>query len=179
MAIMKAISLAINYWKPVAVILLFLGVGAGIYYSGFHASEREWTGKWHERDLAELRARAQQEGAERSKEFARQTIIGQVNENASKQLEQAHAETANAKSSVEQLQHTISKLRQQLIAGHARQNAPAAGKCQTEARSSLLLAQLLEESVERNRALANYADQSAIRGAACERIWDKIVEQTP
>ncbi|HEM8068077.1 TPA: DUF2514 domain-containing protein [Klebsiella aerogenes] len=71
------------------------------------------------------------------------------------------------------------RLQQQLVAirGQLRQYNATVGAGSSAADTGILLADVFEKSLERNRQLAEYADRAAEAGRVCERQYDELTKQ--
>jgi translation initiation factor 2B subunit (eIF-2B alpha/beta/delta family) len=164
------IELLKRYWRPLAALALMLVACWGVWRGGYHAADQEWRQRWTERDAADARALAHQQAAARTEEQRRQAAITKVTQNAQQQISSARADAVSARAAADRLQRTIDGMRQR----GASNNSSATSGGQATARQCGVLADVLSESVERNRQLAAEADRSRIAGQACERAYDSV-----
>jgi len=155
-------------------LLLFLTFAVsvyGIYHHGLTVSDAKWQAKWEARDAADADARAAAELKARQTEQANQAAITKVQTDATQKLEQARTDAASANASADGLRKRVQQL---LAASRARANTPATSGGTPGADAGDLLANVLEQSVERNRDLAKVADSALTRGKACEAAYDSL-----
>lgn len=88
---------------------------------------------------------------------------------AQARIDAAHADAAVAAGNAGRLQQQIAAIRTEL-----RNGARTIGISPPTGTTANMLAVVLGESVERNRALAEYADRAAAAGQLCERQYDAI-----
>lgn len=147
------------------------------YTAGENAANAVWQDKWNKRNTADAQALAARQAEARTEEQRRQTAINQVTENADKQLAAARSAATDALSAADGLRVTLRHLQQQLTGSETARNTAVAAERQTSANTRLLLARVLEESVERNQQLAAYADRARLSGLACEQAYDAIANR--
>jgi len=160
-----------NIGLGLLAFLLFAVSVYGIYHHGLTVSDAKWQAKWDKRDADDATARAAAEQAARKTEEANQAAITKVQTDATQKLEQARTDAASANASADGLRKRVQQL---LTASHARANTPAASGSAPGADAGDLLANVLEQSVERNRDLAKVADSALTRGKACEAAYDSL-----
>lgn len=88
---------------------------------------------------------------------------------AQARIDAAHADAVAAAGNAGRLQQQIAAIRAEL-----RNGASTIGISPPTGTTTNMLAVVLGESVERNRALAEYADRAAAAGRTCERQYDAI-----
>ncbi|QCT20824.1 DUF2514 family protein [Jejubacter calystegiae] len=168
-------SLLSRYWRPLVALVLLLVACWSVWRSGYHAADSEWSQRWTERDAADAadaRALAQQQAAARAEEQRRQSAITRITQNAQQQISAARADAVSARAASDRLQRTIDQLRHGDNRTSGNSDTTSGG--QATARQCSVLADVLSESVERNRQLAAEADRSRAAGQACERIYDAV-----
>lgn len=156
-----------NIWKPLAIISLVAlslwGLSTWRYAAGYAAgkrlAEQAWQLKWETRNRDEETARANRERGERVEEQRRWQAMIKVKQNADQQLEQIKADAARSTADVERLRRTLSQLRQQLADRSPCRVSTVGGASSASAATGFLFADVLGESLQRNAALAAYADQ--------------------
>lgn len=166
-----------NIWKPLAIIslvaLLLWGLSTWRYAAGYAAGKRladqAWQLKWETRNRDEETARANRERGERVEEQRRWQAMIKVKQNADQQLDQIKADA-------ERLRRTLSQLRQQLADHSPCRVSTADGASPASAAAGFLFADVLGESLQRNAALAAYADRARAAGLACERLYDAVTQ---
>lgn len=173
-----------NIWKLLAIISLVAlslwGLSTWRYASGYAAGKRladqAWQLKWETRNRDEESARANRERGERVEEHRRWQAMIKVKQNADQQLEQIKADVARSTADAERLRRTLSQLRQQLADRSPCRVSTAGGASPASAAAGFLFADVLGESLQRNAALAAYADRARAAGLACERLYDAVTQ---
>lgn len=169
-------------WKPLAitslVVLSLWGLSAWRYSAGKEAGElvanQQWQARWSERDAADASERAAREKAMRELENKRQKDIEQVAADAERQLQLARADADRAADIAGGLRTSIAQLRRQLADSETGRLSATAQASAARASASVLLADVLSESVRRNEELAAYADRARASGIACEQVYSKV-----
>lgn len=171
-----------NQWKPPAIVSLVAlslwGLSAWRYSAGKDAGElvanQQWQARWSERDAADASERAAREKAMRELENKRQKDIEQVAADAERQLQLARADADRAADIAGGLRTSIAQLRRQLADSETGRLSATAQASAARVSASVLLADVLSESVRRNEELAAYADRARARGVACETVYADI-----
>lgn len=88
---------------------------------------------------------------------------------AQQRIDQARNDALDAAARAGRLQQQLVAIREQL-----RQYNATVGAGSSAADTGVLLADVLEKSLERNRQLAEYADRAAEAGRVCERQYDEL-----
>ena len=169
-------------WKPLAIVSLVAlslwGLSAWRYSAGKEAGElvanQQWQARWSERDAADASERAAREKAMRELENKRQKDIEQVAANAERQLQLARADADRAADIAGGLRTSIAQLRRQLADSETGRLSATAQASAARVSASVLLADVLSESVRRNEELAAYADRARASGIACEQVYSKV-----
>ncbi|MEW5560594.1 DUF2514 domain-containing protein [Enterobacter asburiae] len=158
-AILKA------YWKP----LLALAVAASLV-AGFRAV---WINHGTDRyNAGYAQAQADQKNADaRAKQHNEQEKATDERE-AQQRIDKARSDAADAAARAGRLQQQLVAIREQL-----RQYNDSVGAGSSAADTGVLLADVLSQSLERNRKLADYADRAAEAGRVCERQYDSLMKQ--
>lgn len=171
-SIVNAVKTLINI--PLPLIIVLLGTTALGYAVGTSVSDDQWQSRWSDRDAADATARAEQEARNREAENTMQHAITKVSQNAEQKLTSVQADADNAAAAAGRLRGTISELQRKLQRSEALADSAIASERQAEARAANMFANLLTESVERNRQLAAAADDARTRGLTCEQAYDVI-----
>lgn len=165
-----------TYWKPLAAVLLLAVLTWQAYSIGHKRADAHWQIKWAQRDAADMQAKAGREAAERAEEQRRQQAMIGVIQNADQQIAQAKADAVGASAAADSLRGTIATLRRLLANSETSRLSAAAAASTSRTDARLLLADVLEKSVERNEQLAAYADRARIAGQACEGAYERVME---
>lgn len=159
--------------KQYAVLLgsvLALALLAGACYLTYVVTDNHWSAKYSglKQEYSDASAKATQEA--RVKEWEYQNNVDAIAQQGAKDLAQARSDADSANASIGRLQQRINRL----LADTSSEDSgtPQRGKTAREALD--LLANVLEKSLERNRQLAEYADQASSAGFTCEKAYDAI-----
>ncbi|EOE3793887.1 DUF2514 family protein, partial [Klebsiella pneumoniae] len=88
---------------------------------------------------------------------------------AQQRIDQARNDALDAAARAGRLQQQLVAIREQL-----RQYNATVGAGSSAADTGILLTDVFEKSLERNRQLAEYADRAAEAGRVCERQYDEL-----
>lgn len=123
----------------------------------------------HARELQQYaQAAADAQYAARQEEQRRIQAIQEVQTNARQEIEQANADAAAARTTADRLRNEVARVSQ------SARNTAVAGGGATGTDTIGLLAELFSRADERAGELAGIADQSRIRGLACERAYNQM-----
>lgn len=158
------------------VIVLALVAGAlyGAYHHGQTLANAEWQAKWNDRDTADKAAALVNENVERAKEQERQLSINKVVESGQQLLDAAQATLNASHAPDDRLRATADDLARRLAASQASGNSCIAAASKAAARAAVVLADVLKRADQRAGDLANYADQSHVRGVTCEAAYGSL-----
>lgn len=159
------------YWKQIALVFFLLAITTGSYVKGRHAADSEWQLKWTERDKADALALAQREAAARTEEQRKQGEIDAISTDAQKKIDAAHGDAAVAAFTADSLHKQADKLAARLAERERACKSSTTGAGQTATSGSTVLAELFRRADERATKLAAIADQSRVRGLACESSY--------
>ena len=147
-------SILAKYWRPLAIIII---VAAGALWARSeiisYGDQRYAEGK--AQAIAEQKAADEQEEQRRNAELQR--------------IDAARNDAVNAAAKSGRLQQQLANIRKQLV-GYSTSESIGNPVADT----GVLLAQLLSESVERNRQLADYADRAREAGLMCEAQYNSL-----
>ncbi len=142
------------------------------YDYGYRAAEQKWLVKWSQRDASDATQAQRQEATARVEENRRRQRIDKEAQHAQKKLAAVESDALRADAAVKRLQQALNQ-RPQL---HAACLSPATTARPPDARQESVLAELLSESIEENRRLANQADRARVAGTACERAYEAVTQ---
>lgn len=151
-----------KYWRPLAIIII---VAAGVLWMRgeiiSYGDQRYAEGK--------AQAIAEQKAADKKEEQRRNAELQKIQADAQQRIDAARNDAVNAAAKSGRLQQQLTNIRKQLVGYSTSESIdnPAA-------ETGVLLAQLLSESVERNRQLADYADRAREAGLACEAQYNSL-----
>ncbi|HID1691167.1 TPA: DUF2514 family protein [Escherichia coli] len=155
-------SVIIKYWRPLAIIII---VAAGALWA------RSEIISYGNQRYAEGKAQAieDQKDADKKEEQRRNAELQKIQADAQQRIDAARNDAVNAAAKSGRLQQQLANIRKQLV-GYS--TAESIGNPAAE--TGVLLSQLLSESVERNRQLADYADRAREAGLMCEAQYNSL-----
>lgn len=167
MTFLKAVPL----WAWVIIALL---IGLGVQEVRVRACQTE-TETAH-KELSDYRAGVAEssrkaEAAAREEERRRQAAVDQVAIKAKEKIDAANADADGARIAADGLQREVNRLR---ASRSATCSAIAAGERKATGDAFSVLADVFQESVDRNRGLADALERSRVAGKACEAAYDGI-----
>lgn len=159
--------------KQYAVLLgsvLALALLAGACYLTYVVTDNHWSAKYSglKQEYSDASAKATQEA--RVKEWEYQNNVDAIAQQGAKDLAQARSDADSANASIGRLQQRINRL----LADTSSEDSGTTQRGKTAREALDLLANVLEKSLERNRQLADYADQASSAGFTCEKAYDSI-----
>ena len=159
--------------KQYAVLLgsvLALALLAGACYLTYVVTDNHWSAKYSglEQKYSDASAKATQEA--RVKEWEYQNNVDAIAQQGAKDLAQARSDADSANASIGRLQQRINRL----LTDTSSEDSGTTQRGKTAREALDLLANVLEKSLERNRQLADYADQASSAGLTCEKAYDAI-----
>ncbi|EFE7939912.1 DUF2514 domain-containing protein [Escherichia coli] len=164
-----------KYWKPLALIVLVAlslwAFGHWRYVAGVTATDNAWQEKWTARDAADVQAVADLQAKNRQTEQERQNGIAKAAAQASQQLTRAQADAAHARTDADSLRQQVADYARQLQQSRASGNTGTATGSRATTPGAGVLAELYARADERAQRLAEIADESRIRGDACQRAY--------
>lgn len=151
-----------------AFIILFAGC-----YITYTVTDSHWQSKWDTREAQYSKDSEQAVQQARDTESQWQARLDAASAEGASRLASAKLDAATANDSVNRLRQRINSL---LESSQSSDTGTAQrGKTATEAVN--LLANVLEKSIERNRQLAEIADDNYERGLTCERSYDSLLKK--
>lgn len=162
-----------NLIKQYAVLLgsvLALALLAGACYLTYVVTYNHWSAKYSglKQEYSDASAKATEEA--RIKEWEYQNNVDAIAQQGAKDLAQARSDADSANASIGRLQQRINRL----LADTSSEDSGTTQRGKTAREALDLLANVLEKSLERNRQLAEYADQASSAGLTCEKAYDAI-----
>lgn len=155
-------SILAKYWRPLAIIII---VATGSLWA------RSEIISYGDKQYAAGYAKAveDQKAADKKEEQRRNAELQKIQADAQQRIDAARNDAVNAAAKSGRLQQQLANIRKQLV-GYS--SAESIGNPAAE--TGVLLSQLLSESVERNRQLAEYADRAREAGLACEAQYNSL-----
>lgn len=143
---------------------LAIGFGLGFGF-GSHYESLQWSLKWEERNVKDSEAALAAEAKERKQEQEWQTKLEGVSENARKQIEAVRKSERSA---------ADNRVRDAAKAYAARERENSCAEDGGAPSGVEVLAQLFADADELAERMALEADESRIRGLACEAAYDAL-----
>ena len=155
-------SILAKYWRPLAIIII---VAAGALWIRGEVVE------YGDQRYAEGKAQAiaEQKAATEQEEQRRNAELQKIQADAQQRIDAARNDAVNAAAKSGRLQQQLTSIRKHLV-GYSTSESIGNPAAET----GVLLAQLLSESVERNRQLADYADRAREAGLMCEAQYNSL-----
>lgn len=155
-------SVIIKYWRPLAIIIIIAVVALWVRSEIISYGEQQYAAGY-------AKAVAEQKAADEQEEQRRNAELQKIQADAQQRIDAARNDAVNAAAKSGRLQQQLANIRKQLV-GYS--TAESIGN--PAADTGVLLAQLLSESVERNRQLADYADRAREAGLTCEAQYNSL-----
>ena len=153
------------YWKQFLIVaVLAVLVISGVVAWNIHGS-RQYDAGYAQ---AEEDRKAEED---KVRQYYEQEKVTNERE-AQQRIDQARNDALDAAARAGRLQQQLVAIREQL-----RQYNATVGAGTSAADTGVLLADVLEKSLERNRQLAEYADRAAEAGRVCERQYDELTKR--
>ena len=139
---------------------------------GYQVADNSWTTKWAnaERDAAQAQVRAVAEAVATYK--SRVTELEKLNDETKQQLADAFVAARNADAESDRLQHALDDYLRRSSTRNCQ--ASTTSERAAAATDQLVLAELFRRADKRAGELAAIADDSRIRGLACEAAYNAI-----
>ncbi len=158
-------SILAKYWRTLAIIII---VAAGALWAASKVSsygEQQYAAGY-------AKAIAEQKAADEQEEQRRNAELQKIQADAQQRIDAARNDAVNAAAKSGRLQQQLANIRKQLVGYSTSESIgnPAAD-------TGVLLAQLLSESVERNRQLADYADKAREAGLTCQKQYESLARR--
>ncbi|MDW2743707.1 DUF2514 domain-containing protein [Atlantibacter subterraneus] len=153
------------YWKQLLIVVMLAALAAGGRIAWVNHGETQY-------DAGYDQAKKDQQAAD---ELARQQIEKEKATNereAQQRIDRARDDALNAAARAGRLQQQLVAIRDQLKQYNATIGAGASA-----ADTGVLLANVLSQSLERNRQLAEYADRAAEAGRVCEQQYETLTKR--
>lgn len=155
-------SILAKYWRPLAIIIIVAAGALWMRGEIISYGEQQYAAGYA-KAVANQKAADEQEGQRRNAE------LQNIQADAQQRIDAARNDAVNAAAKSGRLQQQLANIRKQLV-GYS--TAESIGNPAAE--TGVLLAQLLSESVERNRQLADYADRAREAGLTCEAQYNSL-----
>lgn len=154
-----------KYWRPLAIIIIVAVCALWIRGEVIEYGDQRYAAGY-------AQAVAEQKAADEQEEQRRNAELQKIQAYAQQRIDAARNDAVNAAAKSGRLQQQLANIRKQLV-GYS--TAESIGNPAAE--TGVLLAQLLSESVERNRQLADYADRARETGLACQKQYESLTRR--
>lgn len=151
-----------KYWRPLTIIIIVAICAMWATNKVSSYGEQQYAAGY-------AKAVAEQKAADEQEEQRRNAELQKIQADAQQRIDAARNDAVNAAAKSGRLQQQLANIRKQLF-GYS--TAESIGNPAAE--TGVLLAQLLSESVERNRQLAEYADRAREAGLTCEAQYNSL-----
>lgn len=153
------------YWKQLLIVSMLAALVAGGVVAWNIHGDRQYDAGYAQ---AKADRKAEDDKARQHDEQEKAT-----NEREAQQrIDQARNDALDAAARAGRLQQQLVAIREQL-----RQYNATVGAGSSAADTGILLTDVFEKSLERNRQLAEYADRAAEAGRVCERQYDELTKR--
>ena len=158
-------SILAKYWRPLAIIII---VAAGALWA------RSEIINYGDQRYAEGKAQAiaEQKATDEQEEQRRNAELQKIQADAQQRIDAARNDAVNAAAKSGRLQQQLTNIRKQLV-GYSTSESIGNPAAET----GVLLSDVLAASVERNRQLADYADQAREAGLACQKQYESLTRR--
>lgn len=153
------------YWKQLLIVVMLAALVVGGMVAWNVHGDRQYDAGYAQAQ----KDRQVQDAKERQRN--EQEKVNNEHE-AQQRIDLARNDALDAAARAGRLQQQLVAIREQL-----RQYNATVGAGSSAADTGILLADVFEKSLERNRQLAEYADRAAEAGRVCERQYDELTKQ--
>ncbi|HCJ5660007.1 TPA: DUF2514 domain-containing protein [Escherichia coli] len=150
------------YWKQLLIVVMLAALAAGGRLAWVNHGETQYEAGYAQ---AKADRKAEDDKARQHDEQEKATNERE----AQRALDRARNDALDAAARAGRLQQQLVAIREQL-----RQYNATVGAGASATDTGVLLADVLSESLERNRQLAEYADRAAEAGRVCEKQYDSL-----
>lgn len=151
-----------RYWRPLAIIIIVAFCALWVRSEIINYGDQRY-------DAGYAKAIAEQKEADKREEQRRDAEKQKIQADAQQRIDVARRDAVDAAVKSGKLQQQLADIRKQLI-DYSRTESignPASS-------TGILLANMLEKSIERNQQLAEYADAARESGLTCQRQYDSL-----
>ena len=154
--------------KTLAWVVLITALVSG--YSSYYVTNNHWTGKWNKRDLAEKSQQVTDLANARKVEQQRQNEKQKIQDDSNVKIADLQKSLDDSNARISRLLSTL-KLRKQPMSG----SSSSTGSKQASSETGDMQSNMLAESLQRNRSLAEYADRLQISVESCKRQYNSLI----
>lgn len=155
-------SILAKYWRPLAIIIIVASCALWVRSEIISYGDQQYA-------EGKAQAIADQKATDEQEEQRRNAELQKIQADAQQRIDAARNDAVNAAAKSGRLQQQLAIIRKQLV-GYSTSESIGNPAAET----GVLLAQLLSESVERNRQLADYADRAREAGLTCEAQYNSL-----
>lgn len=164
----------LSNWKPLLVVLIIAAVGIGCWHHGVTTTDAAWQAKWEKREADAAAATSKEQREQRTIEQSRQHSVDKVTQDAQRKIDRAQDDAIAARAAADGLRDAAAKLAARLAASEAGRDSCTAAAGQAAAQHARVLADMLGEADRLAGIYAEAADESRVRGLACEASYDSV-----
>lgn len=162
----------LSNWKPLLCALLLLLAAAGGWHEGRERLDATWQARWDDHEKQDQKAAAAFEARERAAEQRYQQNMNKVIEDGQRNIDQVRTDASAAAN--QRVRDAGIQYANRIAAAEAGRDSCTAAASQAAAKHARLLAELLGEVDRMAGVYAETADESRVRGLACEAAYDGI-----
>lgn len=155
-------SLIERYWRPLAIIIIVAACALWVRREIIDYGDQRY-------DAGYAKAVAEQKEADKLEEQRRDAEKQKIQADAQQRIDVARRDAVDAAVKSGKLQQQLANIRKQLV-DYSRVESIGNPVSST----GVLLADVLEKSIERNQQLAEYADAARESGLTCQRQYDSL-----
>ncbi|HHT9074212.1 TPA: DUF2514 family protein [Edwardsiella tarda] len=170
---MPVLSLIKKYWVLVAAVIAIIATAWFSYDSGYQKADLSWQARWNQAQADNEHALALLQAKNRELEQRGQDAVAKIATQTSQQLASAQADATAARSDADSLRKQVSDYANRLRKSSSSCNTGTTGASSTSP-DPRVLAELYSLADEAAQRMAEAAQQSRIRGLACERAYDEV-----
>lgn len=159
-------------WKPLLAGLLLFLAAAGGWHEGRARLDAAWKSRWDEHEKQDQQAAAEFEARERAEEQRREQSINKVIEDGQRKIDQVHADASAAAN--QRVRDAGIQYANRIAAAEAGRDSCTAAASQAAAQHARVLADMLGEADRLAGVYAEAADESRVRGLACEAAYSGL-----
>jgi len=159
-------------WKPLLAGLLLFLAAAGGWHEGGARKEATWQARWDQHEKQDQQAAAAFGARERANEQRYQQNMNKVIEDGQRNIDQVRANASAAAN--QRVRDAAAKYADRIAAAEAGRDSCTAAASKAAAKHARVLAELLGEADRLAGVYAEAADESRVRGLACEAAYDGI-----
>lgn len=151
-----------KYWRPLAIIIIVAFCALWVRSEIIDYGDQRY-------DAGYTKAITEQKKADKREEQRRDAEKQKIQADAQQRIDVARRDAVDAAVKSGKLQQQLTNIRKQLV-DYSRTESAGNSASST----GILLANVLEKSIERNQQLAEYADSARESGLTCQRQYDSL-----